>query len=162
MPDFDLWMWLENLPIALRIGESWWFPFLESIHVLSSTFLVGSILMLDLRLLGLAGQRHAVSRIIHEVVPWTSGAFAFSALSGLGMFITQANRYAGNPAFQVKVVLLILAGINMALFHQRSVRSLSYWDTAAATSTAARFAGIGSLLLWIGIMLAGRWIGHLS
>ena len=118
--------------------------------------------MLDLRLLGLAGQRHAVSRIIKEVVPWTSGAFSVSALSGFGMFITQANRYAGNRAFQVKVVLLILAGINMAVFHQRSVRSLPRWDTAAVTSTAARFAGIGSLLLWIGIMLAGRWIGHLS
>lgn len=162
MPHFDPWTWIENLPIAVYIGESWWFPFLESIHVLTSTFLVGSILMLDLRLLGLAALSHAASRITREVVPWTCGAFAVSALAGLGMFMSQANRYVDNRAFQVKAVLLILAGINMAVFQFRTVRSMPRWDTAAVTSAAARVAGVGSLLLWIGIMLAGRWIGHLS
>ncbi|MQA30023.1 MAG: hypothetical protein GEU82_09320 [Luteitalea sp.] len=161
MPDFDLWTWLENLPIAVYIGETWWFPFLESIHVLTSTFLLGSILMLDLRLLGLAGRNQAASRIATEIVPWTRGAFVISALAGLGMFISQANRYVDNRAFQVKAVLLVLAGINMAVFHLRTVRHLPRWDTAAVTSAAARFAGAASLLLWIAIMLAGRWIGHL-
>jgi hypothetical protein len=162
MPQFDLWTWLENLPVALYIGESWWFPFLESIHVLASTFLFGSILMVDLRLLGLAARNHAASRIAKEIVPWTRGAFALSALAGLGMFITQANRYVDNRAFQVKAVLLILAGINMAVFHLRTVRTMPLWDTSAVTSVPARLAGAGSLLLWIGVMLAGRWIGHLS
>jgi hypothetical protein len=162
MPHFDLWTWLENLPIAIHIGESWWFPFLESIHVLTSTFMVGSIAMLDLRLLGLAARSHAASRIAKEILPWTRSAFAVSAVAGLGMFISQANRYVDNRAFQVKAVLLILAGINMAVFHLGTVRSMPRWDTAAVTSAAARFAGVGSLLLWIAIMLAGRWIGHLS
>jgi hypothetical protein len=162
MPQFDPWTWLENLPLAIYIGETWWFPFLESIHVLASTFLVGSILMVDLRLLGLAGRSHAASRITREIVPWTRGAFAVSALAGFGMFISQANRYVDNRAFQVKAVLLILAGINMAVFHLRTVRSMPRWDTAAVTSGTARLAGVASLLLWIGIMLAGRWIGHLS
>ena len=162
MPHFDPWTWIENLPIAAYIGESWWFPFLESIHVLTSTFLVGSILMLDLRLLGLAARSHAASRITREIVPWTCGAFAVSALAGLGMFMSQANRYVDNRAFQVKVVLLILAGVNMAVFHLGTGRSMPRWDTAAVTSAAARFAGLCSLLLWVGIMLASRWIGHLS
>lgn len=161
MPHFDPWTWLENLPIAGEIGASWWFPFFESIHVLTSTFLVGSILMVDLRLLGLAARSHPVSRIIREIVPWTWGAFAFSTLAGLGMFITQANRYVDNRAFQVKAVLLLLVGINMAVFHLRTVRSITRWDTAATTSTAARFAGLSSLLLWVGIILSSRWIGHL-
>jgi hypothetical protein len=162
MPPLDLWTWLENLPVAVYIGESWWFPFLESIHVLAATFLVGSILMVDLRLLGLAARSHAASRVTREVLPWTRSAFAVAALAGLGMFISQANRYVDNRAFQVKAVLLILAGINMAVFHLGTVRSIPRWDTAAATSPAAKLAGVGSLLLWIGIMLAGRWIGHLS
>jgi uncharacterized protein DUF6644 len=162
MPHFDLWTWLETLPIAMYIGESWWFPFLESIHVLTSTFMVGSIAMLDLRLLGLAARSHAASRITKEILPWTRGAFAVSALAGAGMFISQANRYVDNRAFQVKAVLLILAGINIAVFHLGTVRSMPRWDTAAVTSAAARVAGVGSLLLWIAIMLAGRWIGHLS
>lgn len=158
----DLWTWLENLPIAMYIGESWWFPFLESIHVLTGTFVLGSILMVDLRLLGLAARDHAVSRIVREVVPWTLSACAFSVVAGLGMFISRANHYAENPAFVVKMVLLILAGLNMAMFHLATTRGIARWDTTALTTASSRFAGASSLLLWVGVMLAGRWIGHLS
>jgi hypothetical protein len=161
MPFSALWTWLEELPISGEIGASWGFPLFESIHVLASTFVVGSILMVDLRLLGLAARNHSASRIIREVVPWTIGAFAVSALAGVGMFITQANRYADNRAFQVKFVLLALAVVNMAVFHRRTTRSIAQWDTTAVASPAARFAGGCSLVLWIGVMLAGRWIGHL-
>jgi hypothetical protein len=159
--DLALWTWLENLPIAVYIGQTWWFPLLESIHVLASTFLFGSIAMVDLRLLGVTARHHPVSTITAEVVPWTMGAFAVSAVAGLGMFVSQASHYADNRAFQLKLVLLLLAGINMAIFHFRTVRSMPRWDAAATPSAAARFAGIGSLLLWTAIMLAGRWIGHL-
>jgi len=157
----DFWTWLGGLPISTHIGETWWFPLLESIHVLAATFLVGSILMVDLRLLGLAARSHAVSRITREIVPWTRAAFVVSALAGLGMFITQPARYADNRAFQIKLVLLVLAGINMAVFHLRTLRGVVAWDTAGAIPGAARFAGACSVLLWIGILLAGRWIGHL-
>ena len=78
---------LENLRLAQYIGESWWFPFLESIHVVASTFVVGSILMVDLRLLGLAGSRYAISRITRDVLPWTWGAVALSVVAGSGMFV---------------------------------------------------------------------------
>ena len=157
----DVWTSLENLTIAAYIGESWLFPFLESIHVLSSTFLVGSIMMVDLRLLGLAARDHPVSRITKEVVPWTLGACALSVLTGVGMFITQASRYVDNRPFQIKIALLILAGLNMAVFHRATARGIARWDTASVATTPARFAGASSLLCWIGIMLAGRWIGHL-
>lgn len=157
-----MWTWLETLPIAAYIGESWWFPFLESIHVLAATFLVGTILMVDLRLLGLAARGHPASRVIREVLPWTRSAFGVAALAGFGMFISQANRYVDNRAFQVKAGLLILAGINMAVFHLRTARGVALWDRGTATSAGAKVAGASSLLLWIGIMLAGRWIGHLS
>ena len=162
MPLADLWTWLESLPISPYIAESWWFPLLESIHVLGSTFVVGSILMVDLRLLGLAGRVHPVSRITREIVPWTYGACAVSVLAGAGMFISRANHYAGNRAFQVKMVLLALAGINMAVFHLATSRGIVRWDTAETTPLTSKFAGACSLLLWMGIMLAGRWIGHLS
>jgi hypothetical protein len=162
MPLADLWAWLESLPIAMYIGESWWFPLLESIHVLTATFLVGSIAMVDLRLLGLAANQHAISRIVREVVPWTLGAYALSIAAGLGLFVTRASHYMGNVAFQVKLVLLVLAAINMALFHLSTTRGISQWDTAAITSARARWAGASSLVLWAGILLAGRWIGHLS
>jgi uncharacterized protein DUF6644 len=157
----DFWTWLGGLWISAYIGETWWFPLLESIHVLAATFLVGSILMVDLRLLGLAGRSHPVSRITKEVVPWTRAAFALALVAGLGMFITQPGRYADNRAFQVKLVLLIFAGINMSIFHLRTLRGVEAWDTTATVPAAARLAGACSVLLWVGILLAGRWIGHL-
>jgi hypothetical protein len=158
----DLWAWVEALPIAGHIGATWWFPLLESFHVIASTFIVGSILMVDLRLLGLAAVRHPVSRIIREVIPWTYGASAVSVGTGVAMFATRASHYAANQAFQIKMALLLLAGVNMAVFHLISARGMVGWDTAAATTRAAKIAGACSLMLWIGIMLAGRWIGHLS
>jgi hypothetical protein len=156
----DLWAWLETLPIAEQIGATWWFPLLESFHVLSSTFIVGSILMVDLRLLNLAGTTYPVTRIIREVIPWTYAASAVSVATGVAMFSTRASRYAEIPAFQIKMALLVLAAVNMAVFHLVSARGIARWDTAAPTTTAARFAGACSLLLWIGIMLSGRWVGH--
>jgi hypothetical protein len=161
MPLQDLWTWIEELPISSEIGASWGFPLCESIHVLASTFVVGSILMVDLRLLGLAARNHSVSRIIREVVPWTISAFALSAVTGGCMFMTQSSRYMNNRAFQVKLVLLGLAVVNMMVFHRRTARSIARWDTAAVTAPAARIAGGCSLLLWVAVMLAGRWVGHL-
>jgi hypothetical protein len=158
----ELWSWIESLPIAAHIGATWWFPFLESIHVVASTFVVGSILMVDLRLLGLAACRYPVSRVTREVIPWTIAAFALSTVTGAGMFISQASRYAGNRAFQVKLVLLVFAVLNMIYFHLRTSRGVARWDSGAATIPAARVAGACSLALWIAIVLAGRWIGHLS
>jgi hypothetical protein len=157
----DLWMWLENLPLASYIGEGWPFPFLESIHVLTGTFVVGSILMVDLRLLGLAARRYPVSRIVREVVPWTYGACILSVIAGLGLFITRAGHYVTNTAFDIKMVLLVLAGLNMAVFHLVTVRGIARWDDAGIPTTGARFAGGCSLVLWMGVMLSGRWIGHL-
>lgn len=162
MGSVDFWTWLETQPLAAHIGETWWFPFLESIHVLAATFVVGSILMVDLRLLGLAARTHPVSRIVREVVPWTYGAAAVSVLTGTGLFVSRANHYLENPAFQIKLALLVLAGLNMAVFHLVTVRGIARWDTAHAPTGASRFAGACSLLLWVGVMLAGRWIGHLS
>ena len=157
----NLWTWLENLTISTEIGATWWFPFLESLHVLGATFVVGSILMVDLRVMGLAARRHPVSRITREVLPWTFVAFALSTVSGVGMFITQANRYVGNVAFQLKLLLLILAALNMLVFHFATSRSIGDWDTSEAPTAGAKIAGACSLLLWIGVMLTGRWIGHL-
>jgi hypothetical protein len=158
----DLWTWLESLPVAAHIGATWWFPLLESLHVLGSTLVVGSILTVDLRLLGAAAVRYPVSRIIRDVIPWTYGAAALSVVTGVVLFATRATHYAGNRAFQIKMALLVLAGLNMAVFHLVSSRGLARWDAAAGTPRPARAAGACSLLLWAAIMLAGRWIGHLS
>jgi len=154
--------WLENLPLSARIGESWWFPLLESVHVVGITLVVGSILMVDLRLLGVAARSYAVSRVSKEMVPWTWGAFAVSVITGIGMFMTRAQHYMENPAFQVKLWLLLLAGVNMVALHFVGLRHIAQWDTERKTPGLAKLAGALSLVVWTGVLLAGRWTGHLS
>jgi hypothetical protein len=148
------WTWIEMQPLALRIGESAWFPLLESVHVLSAMFVVGTVLMADLRLLGWSGRQYSVSVITSEIVPWTWGAFVLAALTGVGLFITRASAYVVNPAFLSKVVLLLLAAANMLVLHVVALR--------AGRSRLQMTTGACSLLVWIGVVLAGRWIGHLS
>jgi uncharacterized membrane protein len=158
----DFWTRLELLPLAAHIGETWWFPLLESLHVLTAMFVVGSIVFVDLRLLGLSAMRYPARRFMHELIRWTWASFAVATVTGLGMFLTRASWYVSNPAFQAKLLLLALAGANMAIFQWLGQRDIERWDTAASTSTAARIAGAASIICWIGVTLAGRWTGHLS
>ncbi|HJN96083.1 MAG: hypothetical protein CMQ15_09280 [Gammaproteobacteria bacterium] len=155
------WIDIENWPISWEIGGTWLFPFLESIHVIAATMVVGFILWVDLRLLGLAATRYPITTLNRELVPWTWGAFAIAASTGLGMFITRAASHVLNPAFQSKMVLLALAGINMAYFHFRVYRNIEQWDSVATTPARLKIAGSLSLFLWAGVMLAGRWVGHI-
>jgi uncharacterized membrane protein len=150
----EFWIWLEMTPLAARIGESAWFPFLESMHVLSAMFVVGTVLMADLRLLGWSARRYSVTVITDEVVPWTWGAFAIAVVTGLGLLMPRASSYVANPAFLTKVVLLALALVNMLTLHFFALRT----ERVRLQMTT----GACSLLVWAGVVLAGRWIGHLS
>ena len=155
------WIDIENWPISWEIGGTAWFPFLESIHVIAAAFVVGSILMLDLRLLGLAAANYAITTLSKELLPWSWGAFTVATITGVGMFITRAASHVVNPAFQWKIFLLLLAGVNMAYFHFRVYAQIQQWDTTVATPTQLKVIGGLSLLTWSGVMLAGRWIGHI-
>ena len=161
MPFTEFWEWVQALPLSEHIGFTWWFPLLESIHVLAIGFVVGSILMVDLRLLGVAAVAYAASRVTSELVPWTWGAFVVAVITGIGLFMTRATAYVENPAFQMKFILLILACANMAVFQLRTFRGVAYWDVGTVPPLAARAAGAASLLLWAGVVLAGRWTGHI-
>ena len=161
MPFPEFWAWVQGLPLSEYIGFTWWFPFLESIHVLAIAFVVGSILTVDLRLVGVTALRYAVSRMTKELIPWTWAAFVVAVVTGTGLFMTRASAYVENPAFQIKFVLLILACVNMAFFQFRTFRSVRGWDTSATIPLDARIAGAASLILWSGVVLAGRWTGHI-
>lgn len=154
-----LWEQLESSPVATHIGETWWFPLLESVHVLAAVFMVGSLLMVDLRLMNAAALRYSLERLTDELTPWTWTAFAITTLTGAGLFITRASSYIANVAMQAKLVLLVLAGVNMLMLHLLTLRRA---PREVAHGAAKKFAGAASLAIWIGVMLSGRWIGHLS
>jgi hypothetical protein len=152
--------WLYQTGMAQYIRENELaFPWIESVHVLAITLVVGSIAIVDLRLLGLASRDRPISGLTRDVLPCTWAAFAIAAVSGLLLFSSNATNYAHNPYFQSKLVLLALAGANMTWFQRWSGRHLRFSEAARALPWQTRVAGGVSLLLWIGVVAAGRWIG---
>ena len=150
---------LQDLSLPTQIRESdWLFPTIETVHVFALVLVVGTIMTVDLRLLGVANKERAFSQVAAEMLPWTWTAFAVAALAGMLMFSSKALTYYGNIPFRLKMVCLLLAGINMAMFHWLGTRHVEAWDHGRPPRSA-RFAGGTSLLLWTSIVAAGRWIG---
>ncbi|MET0238999.1 MAG: DUF6644 family protein [Sphingobium sp.] len=153
LEDFAIRLSESSLAIALTDSE-WAFPALESIHVIALTLVIGSIAIVDLRLLGLASRERDAAPLIRAILPLTWVAFAFAALTGVLLFVANPISYVANTAFLVKLSLLVLAGANMLLFHVFAQKHL-----ATEGALAPRLSGAASLTLWIAIVTAGRWIG---
>jgi len=146
--------------LAVQIRESEFaFPCIESVHVLAIAVVVGSVAVVDLRLLGWASRDRPVSRLSADVLPVTWTAFGVAALSGFLLFASNAPKYLENPYFRGKLVLLGLAGLNMLVFHLLVGRDRAAWDAGRPTPRAARFAATLSLVLWTLVVACGRWIG---
>jgi len=157
---FELCEWIENTGLATAIRESGvLFPAIESAHVIALTFVVGSIWVVDLRLMGLASRNRTVSELTRDILPWTWGSFIFAAITGLLLFSSLATRYYENIPFRIKLVLLALAGLNMLLFHSTTYRRVAEWDSAASPPTAARLSGGLSIAFWVAVIAFGRWVG---
>jgi hypothetical protein len=153
-------LWLEHTSLAIAISESvWLFPGIESVHVLAVTLVVGSITMVDLRLLNLNLRERPAGELIAEILPWTWVSFAVAVCSGTLLFSSNATHYWGTVPFRAKMVLLALAGLNMVVFHATMHRSMAVWGRQTQTPRAAKISGGLSLGLWIGVVSLGRWIG---
>ena len=151
--------WLEHRPFAIAIAESTWlFPIVETVHVLALTIVVGSVAMMDLRLLGVGSKDRAASEVISSSLPWAWSAFAVAFSAGSMMFSSKAATYYVNLPFRIKMICLALAAVNMLIFHLFTARGMSAWDRGTPPR-AARFAAACSLTLWIVIVATGRWIG---
>ena len=152
--------YFEDSGLADNIRENdLLFPLIESIHVLSICLVVGSIFVVDLRLLGLASIRRPVGRVINGVLPLTWSAFAMAVASGSLLFISNATKYLANGYFVAKLFLILAAGLNMAIFHAISARDLPRWENQTPPPLRARLAGGLSILIWVAVVACGRWIG---
>jgi hypothetical protein len=135
------------------------FPWIESIHVLMATTVVGSIAIVDLRLIGYAAHRKGAQQLILDLLPFTWAAFALAVITGSLLFTSNAPNYAANGPYVSKMVVLLLAGINMAIFHLTAYRRIVHWNDALPPPAGVRLAGATSLSLWIVVVFLGRWIG---
>jgi hypothetical protein len=159
---FAFCQWLENSSFATAIHQSLWlFPMLETAHLFGIVSLVGATSALDLRLIGLTMKGEPVSRIAGRLLPWAWAGLTIQVVTGFCLFASEATRCFENKAFRIKMVMLVLAGLNALIFHQTVYRRVTTWDEAPATPLGAKFAGCCSILLWFGIVAAGRWIAFL-
>jgi hypothetical protein len=149
--------WLQGTPLAVAVAEDW-FPAVESLHVIAMAMVAGTIFIVDTRLIGLTSTRLPFTYVSHRLLPWTWGAFAGAVATGALMFIGSAINYYGNTPFRVKMVLLVLAGLNMLVFQLVTFRGVAAWDSGRPPA-AARAAGLLSVALWGGVIGFGRWIG---
>jgi hypothetical protein len=151
---------IQALPFADAIRTSaYGFPTVETVHVAALVMVIGSIAMVDLRLMDVAGKEKPARQIIREVLPWTWGAFIVAAITGSALFASNANQYWVNKPFRIKMILMLVAGVNMIFFHLVLHKHVEGMEDKAPTPTSVRTAGALSIALWAGIVFAGRWIG---
>ena len=151
---------LENSGVGQAMRQSLYlYPLVEVVHLVGIAALFGSILVLDLRLAGLA--RFLSAKLLAKhLLRLTWIGFALAVPSGALLFITEATSIARNPAFLVKASLIVLAGANMLLFHIGAWRSVDAWDRDRSPPVAARLAGAASVVLWILVIACGRLIAY--
>lgn len=142
--------WMRNNVLAM--------PYVEAAHVVFITLVFGTILVVDLRLLGWLDRGRAVTRVAGEMLHWTWTAFTGAVLTGALYFSANATTYWFNTAFRFKMLCILLAGVNMAVFQLATWRGVAAWDRDAPPR-AARMAGALSILLWLSVITLGRVIG---
>jgi len=153
--------WLGNTPWSVALLESlYMWPLIESTHVLTIMLFVGTAVMMDLRLLGVSFGGIPVSEFTGRMLRWTRGGFAVMVVTGLLIFYSAPLRYYYNVFFRLKLILLVVVGLNIWLFHGRIHRRVAEWDLDGVPPRAARIAGAISLLSWLMIVMAGRMIAY--
>ena len=168
----DRWRELAPPTLAMRSAQATWLlrnipglpPILQTIHLLSVSAVMGSIVFINLRVLGIAFRRQQLSEMLDRLMPWLWGALLTLLLSGLPFILARPGRYFENPVFLIKFSLLIPAIVLTLIFVFRLRGSHAAPDVAAdgpaLQGIAARSLACLSLLLWLGIVMAGRWIAY--
>jgi hypothetical protein len=136
------------------------YSIIESIHVWSMCLFFGLAVMFDLRLLGWTMRKVPVSEFSRRLLPWTTAGFVIMVISGTLLFYAIPVRSYQNIFFRFKMVLLLLAGLNVWIFHSRVYPKVATWDSDTVPPRPARVAGALSLALWIGVVASGRMIAY--
>ena len=153
--------WLEGTSGSIALHESiWTYPIVESVHVLTLCWFLGLTVMMDLRLLGASFSATPVSQFIRRLWPWMAAGFAVMAASGALLFYAAPVKTYFNIFFRLKVILLVMAGLNAGAFHFITSRTMPQWDLEKKLPVGARLAGAVSLVLWAAVAVCGRMIAY--
>jgi hypothetical protein len=155
-----IFQWLENSSISSFFRQSLWlYPAVEIVHIVGFAILAGAAILFDIRLLGFSPQL-SVANAARHLLFWAQISLIAVLPSGLILFMVDATTLVSNTAFQVKMALLVIAGVNAWVFHAFTSRNMKNRDTFQSTPTGAKIAGILSILIWISIISCGRLIAY--
>lgn len=153
--------WLHDTSFSSVIRDSVWTePIIETIHVLTLTLFLGFAVLLDLRLMGVMLARRRVSEVLDQFNPWLLVGYLIMIVTGVLLFCGDPVSFWSTTFFKAKMIMLVLAGLNVLIFNYTVGKRTAEWDLDPKTPVGAKMAGIISLLLWVGIIAAGRAIAY--
>ena len=153
-----IWSWLESTGIAVAMREwTWAYPIVEIAHIIGFVVLVGGAFLFDLRLLGVS-RALPVTQLERHLLRWSRLSLLIVVPTGFLMFMTNATKLAENPVFRLKLLLILLAGINALAFRMWTSKSIGDWDVSEPTPAPAKTSAVVSMLLWASVISCGRLI----
>ncbi len=154
-----MWESLEQVGWVKVLGTTGWlYSSVSVVHYFTLFFFIGTIVLVDLRILGLAGRGQTISLLADQLLPWTWIGFTLAMISGFLLFTTDAGDYAPDHVFQAKMIVILLALIFTVVVH----RGQRKWNQLPAIPLGVKVIAALSLLLWLGAILAGVDIAALS
>lgn len=153
--------WLAHTTFSAYLRESpWAYPIVETVHVLTLCLFLGFTVLLDLRLLGIALGRTPASEATRRLEPWILLGFASMLLTGGLLFASDPVGFSANVFLRIKLGIILLAGLNVWLYHVTVYRRVADWDMQHTTPRGAKAVAIWSLVLWSAIVAMGRAIAY--
>ena len=146
---------------ALR-SSRWLFPAVETLHVIAIVYVFGSIMRLDLRLMGFVWTDRPVTQIADEMLPYTWSAFVAAALFGTMMWMGKPLAYLETAFFDVKLIAMAFAFFNMLYFRSFMLKNIAEWNCDPVPPPAVRLAGALSLISWLVVLVCGRFVGFVD
>ena len=153
--------WLADTAFSATMRESVWAePLVETVHVLTLTLFLGFVLLLDLRFLDVILRRRRVAEILRQLNPWLFAGFAVMILTGTLLFCADPVAFYSTLFFKLKMIMIVLAGVNVLVFNATLGKHIGEWDRGDATPWRVKLSGIASLVLWLAVVAAGRGIAY--
>ena len=152
----NLILWMQSTWLAHFMGDwQWAWPWAEVLHFIGMSMLFGSVLVMDLRLMGFF--RNDISiRAVRELVPWAAAGVILNVLSGIAFVVKDADRILPNPALQFKMICVLLALLNILLYEVKFRKQVATWRDDENPPVSVKLVGMGSLVAWTLVIWGGR------
>ena len=155
--------WLSQTPISLLFQTvEWIIPAVQSVHILAIAIVMSSVVMVDLRLMGLVGHGQSISATTRRFIPWVWWSLVVLLISGMVLITAEPRRDLLNPVFQAKILLIVVAIVVTAIFQEVVRRNMEFWDMSPSRRAGALATAVVSLLIWTAIVGCGRWIAYVE